>query len=88
MNRISVSTLSFLALIVGPTTAPSPGSKQPDLEGRSSLMAQIDHELPDPDDTALAAQDGLVTLDSFDQYVESFDAYQDVPRIVLLLSPT
>ena len=51
-------------------------------------LAELRNELPDPDDGELAGQENLVPLDSFEQFVEAFDAHQDVPRIVLLLSPT
>jgi len=51
-------------------------------------LAELRDELPGPDDTGLTEQGNLVSLDSFEQFVEAFDAYQDVPRIVLLLSPT
>lgn len=51
-------------------------------------LAELRKELPDPDDAGLAEQKNLVTLDSFDQFVATFDEYEDVPRIVLLLSPT
>lgn len=54
---------------------------------QAERLAELQSE-PDLDETGIETHDSLKTLHSFEQFVATFDAYRDVPRIVLLLSPT
>ena len=51
-------------------------------------VAELRDALEGSQEVNLAAQEGLVILETFDQFVAAFNQSGNAPRLVLLLSPT